>query len=76
LQSAGALIQHKAYNPATVLYAMEVTKLRGQRHLWIDRLCIVQDDPITKHGQIRNMTMVDGTGLSSSVSAWAGPTSL
>lgn len=35
--------------------AVEVTRSLGVRYLWIDSLCIVQDDPVDKQIQISNM---------------------
>lgn len=41
--------------PLVVDDAMTVTLLLGYRYIWIDRYCIPQDNPITKHDQIRSM---------------------
>lgn len=35
--------------------AMHVVKLLGERYLWADALCIVQDDEKFKHAEIQNM---------------------
>jgi hypothetical protein len=32
----------------------------GERYLWIDSLCIVQDDETVKHGQVMNMEAIYG----------------
>ena len=41
--------------PRTVLDAMEFTRRIGMRHLWVDTLCIVQDDERDKSRLIRSM---------------------
>lgn len=41
--------------PRTVEDAIKLTKLLGERFLWIDRLCIIQDDLANWHSQIKKM---------------------
>ena len=43
--------------PRTLRDAVTACRSLGQRYLWIDRLCIVQDDE-TKHGQIAGMAAI------------------
>jgi hypothetical protein len=38
--------------------SIEVTKALGYRHLWIDKFCIDQDVPNTKHDQIQQMDAI------------------
>ncbi|KAF5548193.1 hypothetical protein FNAPI_8297 [Fusarium napiforme] len=45
LTSANALDQEKSKIPKVILDAMELTSAIGKRYLWVDRLCIIQDDP-------------------------------
>lgn len=44
--------------PRTIAHAMEVCNILGQRYLWVDRLCIVQDDKVDKYGQIQYMEAI------------------
>lgn len=44
--------------PLVVEDAMKVTMSLGYRYIWIDRYCIVQDDPTIKHDQIRSMNHI------------------
>lgn len=41
--------------PRTIANAMEITIAVGMRYLWVDALCIVQDDPSEKNSQIQKM---------------------
>ncbi|GAW18703.1 hypothetical protein ANO14919_081840 [Xylariales sp. No.14919] len=44
--------------PNIITDAITLCRELGQRYLWIDRLCIVQDDEITKPGQINAMDTI------------------
>ena len=44
--------------PGTVKRALELTRLVGQRYLWIDRFCIIQDDPIHTASQVNGMATI------------------
>jgi Heterokaryon incompatibility protein (HET) len=46
--------------PKTIKDAIKVTELLGERYLWVDSLCILQDDMINKHLEIRNMCSIFG----------------
>ncbi|KAF8246851.1 hypothetical protein K440DRAFT_503036, partial [Wilcoxina mikolae CBS 423.85] len=46
--------------PKTIQDAMEVTREMGFRYLWVDALCIVQDDPVEVKTQILQMNKVYG----------------
>ena len=44
--------------PATIRDAMTLVSRLGERYLWSDVLCIVQDDPLQKHRDIKQMDLV------------------
>ena len=46
--------------PRTIRDAMEVTRRLGYRFLWVDRLCIVQDDEATKPAHLASMAAIYG----------------
>ncbi|KAF2443786.1 HET-domain-containing protein [Karstenula rhodostoma CBS 690.94] len=41
--------------PRTVRYAIRTTKLLGETYLWVDSLCIVQDDAVSLKHNLNNM---------------------
>lgn len=57
LQRPGALREGKAEGPVprTIRDAMCLVERLGERYLWVDALCIVQDDAAQKHTDINNM---------------------
>jgi len=55
LQQPGALLHFACILPQTIKDAIDlVVKLR-ERYLWVDRLCILQDDKNERHSQINQM---------------------
>jgi hypothetical protein len=70
-----ALKQHHAISPTNesiarvIRDAMQLVKSIGERYLWVDSLCIVQDDPVGKMDAIRNMDIVYGCALLTVISA-------
>jgi hypothetical protein len=44
--------------PRTIQDALEVTKRLGFRYIWIDRLCIIQDDTADWEGEARQMARI------------------
>lgn len=44
--------------PNTIKDAMHITRLLDERYLWVDSLCIVQDDDEEKHRQINGMPSI------------------
>jgi hypothetical protein len=41
--------------PATIQNAMDIVNLLGERFLWVDRLCIIQNDEAMKSSQLQKM---------------------
>jgi len=60
LMKKGALSPNKTKLPHIIRDAMHIVRALCQRYLWIDCLCIVQDDERRKHDQIRNMHLIYG----------------
>ncbi|KAF2822345.1 HET-domain-containing protein [Ophiobolus disseminans] len=60
LQRKGALssTELSARLPTTVYDAIVLTKAMGQQYLWVDRLCIVQDDFENKKAQLDRMASI------------------
>ncbi|KXH51918.1 heterokaryon incompatibility protein, partial [Colletotrichum nymphaeae SA-01] len=58
LQTPGALNGQDI--PSTIRDAMELTRILGERYLWVDRLCIVQDDNDAKPAQLQGMADIYG----------------
>jgi hypothetical protein len=44
--------------PLLVLDAIELVRKLGERYLWVDSLCIEQDNPTHKHNQISQMDII------------------
>jgi hypothetical protein len=58
LQKKGALTRRQGEMARVVRDAMEVVHALGIRYLWVDTLCIVQDDDRKKHSQIARMNII------------------
>lgn len=60
LQCDGALRETETFLaiPRTIRDVMEFVRLLGESFLWVDCLCIVQDDEDTKHDQINSMASI------------------
>ncbi|KAH8708481.1 hypothetical protein GQ44DRAFT_628004, partial [Phaeosphaeriaceae sp. PMI808] len=72
LSQEGSLESIRAILPNTINDAIDLVKALGERYLWIDGLCLVQDDPTDVNEGIRMMnsiysgsyfTIVAGSGL-------------
>jgi hypothetical protein len=55
--------------PATIQHAVELVRRIGEDYLWVDRLCIVQDDYETKQEQISHMAFIYGNAYFTLVAA-------
>lgn len=61
LQRTGSLSPEPSGAPKiakTIRDAMGITRLLDERYLWVDSLCIVQDDGIQKRDEIDNMAAI------------------
>ncbi|KAK7990906.1 heterokaryon incompatibility protein-domain-containing protein [Apiospora arundinis] len=71
LHSVGSLSKIKNMLPRVILDSMEVSGKLGQRYLWVDALCICQDDDADKMRLIKDMDKVYGLSLFTIVVATA-----
>ncbi len=55
--------------PKTIRDAMLVVQQMGERYLWVDALCIQQDDQIEKHSQIEMMDRIYGNAVATLAAA-------
>jgi hypothetical protein len=56
LKVVGALQQIVV--PATIRDALQVIKRMGQKYLWVDAICIIQDDPVAQGIQLTQMGLI------------------
>lgn len=79
LQTPGALDKIGPELPRTINDAMELVRSLGERYLWVDALCLVQDHPRDMKGGIEMMNSIlrgshfaivvaSGTGVQSGIS--------
>ena len=61
MHTAGFLEEHNP--PATIRDAMQVVEGSGERYLWVDSLCIIQDDDFDITLQMAQMGVVFATAL-------------
>jgi hypothetical protein len=61
LRRSGGLDDVWAKLPKTITDSMELLVAIDECYLWCDRLCIVQDDPKTKHSLISRMDQIYGS---------------
>lgn len=71
LGEEGALPQEESLSEV-VRHAMLFTLLIGEEYLWVDTLCIVQDDPQNKHDQIARMDEIYTSALVTFISLGRG----
>ncbi|KAF4545881.1 Heterokaryon incompatibility protein [Lasiodiplodia theobromae] len=67
LEQEGSLLS--ADVPTTIYDAIVATKMLGLRYLWVDRICIVQDDENNKLHQISQMDRIYATSYVTLVAA-------
>jgi hypothetical protein len=60
LQESGAFLRLRSHLPRILRDAMDLTSYLGERFLWCDALCIVQNDFQFKHSQIAKMSLIYG----------------
>lgn len=58
LQQTGAFNDSDVTLPKVVEDSIAIVLAIGERYLWVDSLCTVQDDPIEKHRNIMNMDSI------------------
>ncbi|KAL8863324.1 MAG: hypothetical protein Q9178_000004 [Gyalolechia marmorata] len=58
LEVTGALLESMHHLPRTIKDAMLLVKKLGERYLWVDSLCIVQDDENDRRTQIPAMNQI------------------
>lgn len=58
LMSAGGIRVAYTQVPATIQDCIRLCEEVGERYLWVDTLCIIQDDPLDKKWQISRMGMI------------------
>jgi hypothetical protein len=58
LQVPGSISDTKAIVPRTIQDSIRLTALLGEKWLWVDSLCIVQDDVESKHTQLEEMASI------------------
>jgi len=62
LQQPQALALASAQIPLTIAHTIYLVRKLGLRYLWVDSLCIVQDDQMTRDHQIENMGSIFANG--------------
>jgi hypothetical protein len=58
LKQPQALSNHMHDIPQVICDAMQVVRAMGETYLWVDSLCITQDDATAKHDQITRMAAI------------------
>lgn len=58
LKCPGELSEHRSLFPRTIQHAMDLAGILGYRYLWIDSLCIVQDNETDKAKQLKAMDVI------------------
>ncbi|KAE9371908.1 HET-domain-containing protein [Stipitochalara longipes BDJ] len=69
LRQPGSLKEHVRLLPKTISDSIDFIRQIGERYLWVDSLCIVQDDKDQKHGLIDNMDLIFSGALLTIIAA-------
>lgn len=71
LQSPGSMSEESptVQVPRTIRHAMGLTRLLGEKYLWVDRFCICHDDAASKHSQLQLMAGIYGNAYLTVVAA-------
>jgi hypothetical protein len=69
LRKPGSLKEHPKLLPKTISDAIRFVSQIGERYLWVDSLCIVQDDKDQKHGLIDSMDVIFSGALLTIIAA-------
>lgn len=65
----GSLARHRDLIPRTVRDAMYFVSLIGEKYLWVDAICLLQDDPQSMLSGIRSMNFIFQNALATIVAA-------
>ena len=71
LKTPGSLRSMQAHIPPSVQNAMRLVAELGERYLWVDRFCIVQDDPDSMYDQIKAMPHIYANAYLTIVAAYS-----
>lgn len=63
LEKPGGLVSCRAKLPRVIRDAIDLVVALQERFLWVDSLCIVQDNAAQKHGQIAQMDIIFSQAL-------------
>jgi hypothetical protein len=69
LETKGGLSRHLNLLPKSIRDAISLASTIGERYLWFDSLCIVQDDDVDKLDQIAQMDMIYSRAILTVVAA-------
>ena len=58
LEVKGSLVERAKELPNTIKDAISLTRKLGEHYLWVDSLCIIQDDPVDQAEQIAAMNLI------------------
>ncbi|KAI0203109.1 heterokaryon incompatibility protein-domain-containing protein [Astrocystis sublimbata] len=76
LQEEGAIERHRKDLPRVVSDAIDLVRGIGEKFLWVDALCIIQDDDTSKNYHIPRMDQIFGQAPLTAVVLTTGPNSV